>query len=128
MSDTHALLGDPPLVEGGDAALAEALVARACSIFPRLGQLEEVRNVLMKLVSLAQIKVLALPLRAEVQEMALTCLRDLGQCVYGEERDHTAALSALRSIQLVLSHAGEDELAESLGCGLRTLCQRIKAD
>lgn len=117
-----------PRISAVETTLAEALVVRAPSIFPRLETQGEVRDVLMKLVSFAQIRLLAMPLRRDLRDMAGSSLRDLGACIRGDDRDHTTAMAALRVIKTVFAYAGEDDLAAAINTGVRTLCQRIKVN
>lgn len=125
MSNAQLLTTDARLI-AAEATLADALIARAPSIFPRLTNPDEIRNVLMKLISFAQIKLLQMPVRRDMQALAGEALRDIGCCARGDNRDHTAGMAALQVVQTVFAYAGEDDLANALTCGVRTLCQRIK--
>jgi len=127
MTTTQILPTDAHLV-AAEATLAEALIARAPFIFPRLSSPDEIREVVMRLLSFAQIKLLELPVRREVREMTGEALRDIGCCVRGEDRDHTAGMAALRLVESVLAHAGEADLADAISCGVRTLCHRMKVN
>ncbi len=111
-----------------ETTLAESLIARAPFIFPRLTTPEEIRDVVMRLLSFAQIRLLQLPVRSDLRELAGQALRDIGCCVRGEDRDHTAGMTALRLVEAIFNHGGEADLADALSCGVRTLCQRMKAN
>ncbi len=127
MSNAQILTTDARLI-AAEATLADALIARAPSIFPRLTDPDEIRNVLMRLVSFAQIKLLQMPVRRDLRDLAGEALRDIGCCVRGDNRDHTTGMAALQVIQAVFAHAGENDLADALTCGVRTLCQRMKVN
>ena len=128
MSDLTQMYISEPRLSSADDTLAEALIVRAPSIFPRLETRDEISNVLMKLISFAQIRLLALPVRRDLQDLAAQSLRDLGNCINGNERDHAVGMAALRVVQTVFSYGNQEDLAGAIAIGFKTFCQRIKVN